>query len=76
MKSSRKDIINVGLLIQDDFSRALKTPCLLYQEAGMCKVVQVDDHGAHIKTLTSVYDAKTLYKVVLDLVNLIQGATT
>lgn len=70
MKSSRKDIIHLALLIQNDLSNALKLQCRLYQEAGMCKVVRVNDLGEHISYLTSVYDAKTLIKVVLDIIEI------
>lgn len=68
--TSRKDIIQVGKLIQDDLSHALGFPCCLYQESGYCKVVKLNDEGDHIRWITSTYDAKTLYKVVLDIIEI------
>lgn len=72
MKSSRKDIIAVALLIENDLSRELKLNLRLYQEAGYCKVVRVTDDVelSHIRSVTSVYDAKTLYKVVQDIIDI------
>lgn len=73
MKSKREDIIRVGLIIQNDLSKALGYPCILYQESDMCRACKVDPDGTGgISGLTSVYDAKTLYKVVLDVISIIQ----